>query len=63
MVFIQIMEKMLLNWLYQQIINMSKKSKRRRKFKKAKVPKITISIEVISQDGFKEEDNELATKE
>jgi hypothetical protein len=42
---------------------MSKKSKRRKKFKKAKVPKITISIEVVSNDGFKEENNGLDTKE
>jgi hypothetical protein len=43
---------------------MSKKSKKKkRKLWKSKVPKITISIEVVSNDGFKEENNGLDTKE
>jgi len=44
---------------------MSKRSKKKkRKFWKSKLPKITISIEVVSNDGFKEEEsNGLDTKE
>lgn len=50
---------MLLNWLYQQIIKMSKRSKKKkRKLWKSKLPKITISIEVVSNDGFKIEESD-----
>lgn len=53
---------MLLNWLYQQIIKMSKKSKKRKKkFWKSKLPKITISVEIVSNDGFKIEENDKET--
>ena len=41
---------------------MSKKSKKRkRKFRKSKLPKITISVEIVSNDGFKIEENDTET--